>query len=134
MRTKAATDIKAAVEKNYGTSTSNVFFAFQPIPDGVTELVKPEASRLAGNIATVPIMQGTNAQEARLFSKPYAPAGGFRQWVTNNFPASSVNTIVASYPIPTPYADDDFATAQAWTEAVYQCVSTAASSLTKAVF
>ncbi|KAF2490675.1 alpha/beta-hydrolase [Lophium mytilinum] len=125
MRTKAATDIKTAIEKDYSATTSATpFFQFPPIQDGVTELAKPEAARLAGSIAKVPVLQGTNAQEGRLFSLPYAVSGGLKQWVTSNFqyaPGANLNTIDAAYAVPGVFPDDDTATAQAWTEAIYQC-------------
>ncbi|KAF2809356.1 alpha/beta-hydrolase [Mytilinidion resinicola] len=119
MRGVAATAIKSTIEKDYNATTpSTPFFAFNPIPDGVTELASPEASRLAGSIAKVPVLQGTNAQEGRLFSAPYAVSA----------PGANVNAIDAAYPVPGAFPDDDTATAQAWTESVYQCPAAVVTS------
>jgi len=126
MRKLAATDIKATIEKNHSTPATDPtgmypFYHFYPVTDGVTQLANPEVLRLAGKIAKVPILQGTNAQEGRLFSVPYAYNGGFQQFVKNTFPSSDVSNIVAKYPIPGTFPDDDSATAACWTELVYQC-------------
>lgn len=126
MRGIAATAIKSAIEVNYTATPDTPFFSFPPIPDGVTELAAPEKARLAGSIATVPILQGTNAQEGRLFSVPYNFTNGLDTFVTKNIgPAAGANVtaIVAAYPVPGTYANNDYAVAQCSTEYVYQCVS-----------
>lgn len=52
-----ATDIKAVIEKN------SLFFS--PWADNVTFVSNPAERRASGQIAMVPILEGTNADEAR---------------------------------------------------------------------
>ncbi|KAF2811682.1 alpha/beta-hydrolase [Mytilinidion resinicola] len=123
MQKIAATNIKSAIEARYTNNGAYINYGFPPIQDGVTNLVNPEAARLAGNIAKVPVLQGTNAQEGRLFSASFNGQNGLnlQYFVDNYIRGSNDADIVAAYPVPGTYPDQDSATAQCWTEWVYQC-------------
>jgi len=94
---------------------------FNPLTDGVTQIAKPEAARLAGNIAKVPTLQGTNAQEGRVFVIGDNDVAAF---LNTTFPGLTdlQKAILAAYPIsqalPTAYD----VIAQIFTELIFQCV------------
>ncbi|OCK78526.1 alpha/beta-hydrolase [Lepidopterella palustris CBS 459.81] len=135
MRKVAATSIKSAIEARYTSSTSAYeYYTFNPIQDGVTDLVNPEAARLAGNIAKVPVLQGTNAQEGRLFSASWNGSNNLnlQTFVESSISVTNEAAIVAAYPVPGTYPDQESATGQCWTEWVYQCVGGFLSSRSSA--
>ena len=59
LREKDASELKDYVERN--------MLVFAPVVDNITVVSDAEERRLAGNIAQVPIMAGTTAEEGRVF-------------------------------------------------------------------
>lgn len=57
VRAAGALEIQQIIEEN--------ILAFNPIPDNVTLMAYPAQQRLSGDIANIPTLQGTNAQEGR---------------------------------------------------------------------
>lgn len=55
VRAAPATEIRSIIDKQ--------MLAFNPIPDNVTLVSDPAERRLAGNIALIPVLGGTDAQE-----------------------------------------------------------------------
>ncbi|KAH6683455.1 para-nitrobenzyl esterase [Halenospora varia] len=113
-------------------------FTFRPIEDGVTTISNPSAARLAGNIAKVPIMQGTNANEGRLFALASATCTpgksqcigipltidptAYLNATLAGFPASKPNaTAIAEKYFPVPFGTPYEAIGAMFTELVYLC-------------
>lgn len=95
---------------------------FAPVSDNVTQLEFPEAARIAGNIARVPIMTGTNANEGRVFVYGQNDTAAFLDAYFQGVPQSLIDTIIAAYPIPSPYISNAFEQlAQIFGEYVFQC-------------
>ena len=63
--TDALTCASTADAQSIKTVEERLSLQFRPVSDNVTQLEWPEAARRAGAIAKVPILTGTNAQEAR---------------------------------------------------------------------
>jgi hypothetical protein len=61
MRAANATTIVSIIE--------HLNLPFTPVKDNITELQNPELARKSGNIARVPILAGTTAQEGRVFGE-----------------------------------------------------------------
>lgn len=57
VRAASATQIKQIIEQN--------ILDFNPTPDNVTLVQDPRNQRKSGNIANIPVLGGTNAQEGR---------------------------------------------------------------------
>ena len=55
VRAAPATKIRSIIDKQ--------MLAFNPVPDNVTLVSDPAAARLSGNIAPIPVLGGTDAQE-----------------------------------------------------------------------
>lgn len=116
VRSKPATTIKDIIEKQSIT--------FNPVQDNITSLKYPEAARLARKIATVPILEGSNSQEGRLFVVGLEDVAA---WVHTTFPAipqALQEAIIAAYPVGGPELPTGYdAIAQIFTELIYQFVS-----------
>jgi hypothetical protein len=61
MRAANATTIVSIIE--------HLSLPFTAVKDNITELQNPELARKSGNIARVPILAGTTAQEGRVFGE-----------------------------------------------------------------
>jgi carboxylesterase type B len=95
---------------------------FAPVSDNVTQLEFPEAARIAGKIARVPILTGTNAQEGRVFVYGQNDTATFLTAFLTGAPQSLIDTIIAAYPIPSPGISNAFEQlALIYTEFVFQC-------------
>ena len=60
VRAAPATKIRSIIDKQ--------MLAFNPIADNVTLVSDPAGARLSGNIAPIPVLGGTDAQEGRVFA------------------------------------------------------------------
>ncbi|KAI6810773.1 alpha/beta-hydrolase [Hortaea werneckii] len=117
LRAANATSIKNTIERQILT--------FDPIPDGVTLVQSPAQQRLSGNIAYVPVMGGTNAQEGRLFTVGQNNTEAYLTALFSNAPGNTsalVQAVEAAYPLGqnglnTPYDQ----IAQVFTEYIFQC-------------
>ncbi|KAK6431437.1 hypothetical protein LTR95_012405 [Oleoguttula sp. CCFEE 5521] len=110
LRAANATAIKDVIEKQELT--------FSPIADNVTLVQNPAQQRISGNIARIPILSGTDAQEGRVFAVGQT---NFTAYITGLFGASSalVEAITAAYP-PSFGSDYDRASA-VFTDYVFTC-------------
>jgi carboxylesterase type B len=95
---------------------------FAPVSDNVTQLEFPEAARIAGDIARVPILTGTNANEGRVFVYGQNDTAAYLAAFLKGVPQSLIDAIIAAYPIPSPYVGNAFEQlAQIYTEFTFQC-------------
>lgn len=95
---------------------------FTPVSDNVTQLEYPEAARIAGDIARVPILTGTNANEGRVFVYGQNDTAAYLTQFLHGVPQSLISTIIAAYPIPSPEITDMFEQlAQIYTDFAFQC-------------
>ena len=93
---------------------------FNPVSDGVTQLADAQLARLAGNIARVPFLTGTNSQEGRVFTVGDNNITAFLQASLPGQPQLQA-LIAAAYPVGGVYPTDYDAIAQIFTELVFQC-------------
>lgn len=96
---------------------------FNPVADNVTFVSNPAARRLSGNIADIPVLGGTNAQEGRVLM---LGQNNLTEFLQTNFPgpaASLIPSIRAAYPIGNNslFANDYDAISQIFTEIAFQC-------------
>lgn len=89
LRNQTALTLKNTIER--------LAIPFRPVTDNVTTLRYPEAARLNRSVANVPILAGTNANEATSFIVGQTNATAY---VGNLFPGQTelVNTILSAYP------------------------------------
>ena len=90
LRNQTALTLKSTIER--------LALPFRPVTDNVTVLRYPEDARLNGSIARVPILSGTNADEATSFIVGQTNATAY---VENLFPGQNelVNNILSGYPL-----------------------------------
>ena len=95
---------------------------FYPVRDNITWIENAAQARISGNIANIPVLSGTNAQESRVLTigQTNATAYLFSIGVSEEM----IQAIEAAYPIggwefPTPYD----AIAQMATDFAFHCVS-----------
>ncbi|GAB7351886.1 hypothetical protein MBLNU459_g2431t2 [Dothideomycetes sp. NU459] len=106
---------------------------FNPIADNVTSVSNPSQMRLSGNIANIPVLQGTNAQEGRVFLQGFNNITQFVQAVFGASPVS-VADVLAAYPLGsnglnTPYD----VISQIFTEWYFQCPAALNANATASV-
>ena len=94
---------------------------FNPVADNKTFVSDPAARRVAGNIASIPVLGGTDAQEGRVFNVGQNDTDAYLQGLLGNETAL-IQAIEAAYPIgsvgiATPYDQ----ISQIFTEFVFQC-------------
>jgi carboxylesterase type B len=92
--------IKALAEK--------LALAFRPVSDNITQLEFVDAARAAGNIAKVPILTGTNAQEGRIFAIAQSNVTAFLHSSFPGQPPSFYEAVLAAYPEGTPGLKNGF--------------------------
>ena len=91
-RAAPATTIKDIIERGV--------IAFGPTQDNYTQLQYPESARRAGQIAQVPIMTGTNANEGSLFTFTQNNTEAYlRSQFMNALTDAQIRTILSAYPI-----------------------------------
>ena len=96
---------------------------FNPIADNVTLVQSPAAARLSGNIANIPVLSGTNAQEGRVFE---VGQDNVTQYVQSTFGAvpGLPEQIEAAYPLGENGLESAYdVISQIFTEVEFQCVS-----------
>ena len=95
---------------------------FVPVSDNITQLEFPEAARIAGKIARVPILTGTNAQEGRVFVYGQNDTAAYLTNFLTGAPQTLIDTIISAYPIPSPGISNMFEQlALIYTHFVFQC-------------
>ncbi|TKA63106.1 hypothetical protein B0A55_10627 [Friedmanniomyces simplex] len=95
--------------------------AFNPAADHITYMAYPAQQRLNGDIAYIPVMGGTNAQEGRVFTFGINNTSAYLQSLFGNDTAL-ISALEAAYPLgqnglATPYDQ----VSQIFTELVFQC-------------
>ncbi|KAF2435146.1 carboxylesterase hlo [Tothia fuscella] len=113
IRNAPATQIKSIIER--------AALAFSPIPDNVTLVSNPAERRTSGNIAKIPTLSGTTAQEGRVFQVAVRNLTTFLQQYFSQTP-ELIPQLIEAYPdggvgLTTPY---DIAS-QIFTEYYFQC-------------
>lgn len=113
VRSQPATLIKSIIEPRS--------LNFPPVTDNVTQIANPSTARAQGNIANVPVLAGTNAQEGRVFE---LGMNNLTAFLNTNFPQSVdlQNQIRTAYP-PGPNDTDYDVLSRIYTEYRFQCVS-----------
>ena len=115
VRAAPATTIKSVIEQ--------LALSFGPVRDNVTFVSDPAAARLSGDIAPVPILSGTNAQEGRIFTIGQTNLTAFLE-STFNFPgADQLRPLIEkAYPIGSlAIANSHDQIAAIDTEYIFQC-------------
>ncbi|KAK4505975.1 hypothetical protein PRZ48_003940 [Zasmidium cellare] len=114
LRAKNATEIKKAIEDNDLT--------FNPIGDGISLAENPLQQRVSGNIANIPILGGSNAQEGRVFTIGQTNSAAYLSTLVGN-DTKTIAGLEAIYPPYKPGLGNDAyeQTAQIFTESVFQC-------------
>ncbi|KAK5076089.1 hypothetical protein LTR51_001769 [Lithohypha guttulata] len=90
-RAAPATTLKSIIERGA--------IAFRPTLDNYTQLQYPEAARRAGNIARVPIMTGTNANEGILFTFTQNDTVAYLRSTLPSITDAQIQVILSAYPI-----------------------------------
>lgn len=122
---KPALELKSAIEHNA--------LVFNPTPDNYTLYSNPEGRRTRREIAVIPTLSGTNAQEGRVFTFGQTNTSAF---VATTFPTlndAQRAAIIAAYPL----GQDGLVTqydqlAQIDTEYAFQCSEAAYANATAA--
>ena len=115
IRAASAQDIKKTIETNVLT--------FYPTADNVTLVSDGAARRMAGNVAEVPILMGTNAEEGRVF---VVGQSNTTEFIETSFGAAAtpklVKAIEDAYAIGTGNLETPYdQIAQIYTELLFQC-------------
>ena len=95
--------------------------AFNPIPDDITLVSNPAEMRTSGNIAPIPVLGGTDAQEGRVFVVGQNDTAAYLEslGITDQ---STIQAIEAAYPIGSPGISTPYdQIAQIFTEVTFQC-------------
>lgn len=108
-----------------GTAIQNIInvnsLAFNPTPGNVILVSNPAMRRLSGDIARVPVMGGTNAQEGRVFALGQTTLTAYLQGTFGSAPASLIPSIEAAYRTPTSNLTEYDIISQILTDLVFQC-------------
>jgi len=114
LRAANASAIKNAIEVN--------ILEFNPVADGITLVSDPMQQRLSGNIAKIPVFEGSNAQEGRVFAVGQTNTTAYLQSLGLNDTAT-IKALEAAYPLNSPGigGSDYDQSAQIFTELVFQC-------------
>ena len=99
---------------------------FDPVADNMTLVSDPAARRMAGDIANVPVMGGTNAQEGRVFTVGLDNTTAFLETYIGDNP-TVIKAIEAAYPL----GQDGIETAYDQISQIYteDCFSVSSSSV-----
>jgi carboxylesterase type B len=83
---------------------------FRPVIDNITVPAHPESLRLSGKIADVPVLTGSNANEARIFNLPFVNATNAIPYLTALFQISDkqAEDLASLYPIPSEYISNTY--------------------------
>lgn len=117
-RAASATTIKTIIEQKE--------LIFPAVYDNVTLIADPGAARAAHDVANVPILLGTNAQEGRVFEYGQTNLTAYLDLTFAAAP-SIIPYLKAAYPVGSNvsggFASDFAAISQVDTDLVFQCVS-----------
>ena len=83
-------------------STQHLGLSFSAQPDNFTFVSNRTAARLAGNIAKVPVLAGTNANEGSLFTIGQSNFTAYLKATLPTAPQIYLDRIAAAYPIGSP--------------------------------
>lgn len=93
------TCVRSVPAENLTEITEANGLIFYPTSDNVTLLSHPAAARADGNIARVPVLEGTNAQEGTLFAAAQDNLTEFlNQWF-GAFPPEAIEAVRLAYPL-----------------------------------
>lgn len=108
---------------------------FAPIGDNVTQLSNPTAARISGNIAKVPMMNGNNLNEGRVFTVGQTNLTKFLLSTFPGAPQAFYTELTDAYPVGSPGLNNTFdVIAQIYTDFGFWCptANVANSSATQA--
>ncbi|CAN9220242.1 unnamed protein product [Alternaria alternata] len=95
---------------------------FNPIADNTTLVSNPAARRLSGDIAHIPVLGGTNAQEGRVFQVGQTNLTAYLQATFGILAPALIPKIEAAYPIGSNGLTNDYdVISQISTEITFQC-------------
>ena len=110
-----ATTIKNIIEQQE--------LVFNPIPDGITLVKSPAQQRLSGNIANIPVLSGTNAQEGRVFEVGQDNITQYTELTFGSVPGLP-EQVQAAFPLGQNGLNSAYdVISQIFTELEFQCVS-----------
>ena len=95
---------------------------FSPTPDNITLVSDPAKRRLSGNIAKIPVLGGTNAQEGRVIEYGQNDTTAFLISILGPDKQTYIKEIEAAYPLGEKGLNTPFdQLAQIFTELAFQC-------------
>lgn len=113
VRAASASKIRQIVDQN--------ILEFNPIADNITLVSDPVQRRKSGNIAHIPVLGGTNAQEGRVFAVGVTNTTAFLTQELGNYPAF-ISAIEAAYPIGSLGINSSYDQSSAiFTDFIFQC-------------
>ncbi|KAG9582865.1 alpha/beta-hydrolase, partial [Aureobasidium melanogenum] len=113
VRAASATDIQRIIDVNILT--------FNPVADNITLVSNPAQRRVMGEIANIPVMGGTNAQEGRVFEFGQNNITAFLDTFFGSSPAL-MTAIKEAYPLGVDGLDTPYdVVSQIFTEYYFQC-------------
>ncbi|KAK5133457.1 hypothetical protein LTR08_007699 [Meristemomyces frigidus] len=117
------TCVRAANATLIQTIIDEQVLEFNPSPDNVTLVTHPAQQRLSGDIAYIPVLGGSNAQEGRVFTVGQNDTAAYLESFTSNNTAFAA-ALEAAYPLgqtglETPYDQ----ISQIFTDFVFQCAA-----------
>ncbi|KAF2832664.1 alpha/beta-hydrolase [Ophiobolus disseminans] len=120
------TCVRAANSTSIQSIINTNTLIFSPTPDNVTYVSDPASRRLTGNIARIPVLGGTNAQEGRLFTVNQTNLTSYLQNTFGTISPSLIPAIRAAYTSNTTNSTMSNATnydtiARIYTDFVFQC-------------
>ena len=116
--------VRAVPQKELTSVIEHLAIAFQPVIDNVTLPEHPESLRPKGDVARVPLMTGSNANEGRIFALAYVNATSSTPYLTT---ALGLNTqqaeaLASLYPIGSEYISNAYEQiAQIQTDFTFTC-------------
>lgn len=102
--------VRAVPQLELTSVIEHLALAFQPVIDNITVPAHPESLRPGGQIAPVPLMTGSNANEARVFDIAYANATSAIPYLTSTFGLSTqlAEGLASLYPIGSEYISNAY--------------------------
>ena len=118
---KCMRTIPAATLKN---SSEHLGLAFSPMVDNFTYVANRTEARMTGNIAKVPVLAGTNANEGSLFTYGDMNTTAYLATALPTAPQIYLTEIMSAYPIGSPgIANVSQQIAAIYTELNFQCTA-----------
>jgi acetylcholinesterase len=114
VRAADATAVQSIINENS--------LVFNPVPDNITLVTNSAARRLSGDIARIPVLGGTTAQEGRVFQIAQNNVTAYLQATFGTAAAALIPAIEAAYPIGSNGLDTAYdVISQIATEVTFQC-------------